>query len=114
MSNIGPKLVTLLITMLNYIVPDGMKVYVLSIIGIVVGILAMWAGDATTGGTLIWGSLLALSGRHSVEKLSNTIIASVATPPTVITPIVPTAPSPTVPPFVGDEVRPTYTNDGWK
>lgn len=55
--------------LMNKFVPDGMKVYVLGVIGIVAGLALMSVGDFVNGGMLLWGGLLGLAGRHTAEKL---------------------------------------------
>lgn len=62
-----------LLSLMNKIVPDGMKVYAVALVGIVFAITLFVSGDYTNGGMLLWFSVLALAGRHTAEKLTDTI-----------------------------------------
>ena len=105
MKNITPYVVELLLSVTHRFVPDGMKVYALAIIGMVAGVAQLAFGDYSTGGFILWMSLLALVGRNTVAKLDSDIKVSLAPTEEKTNPI-------RAPPT--ESRIPFYKNDGWK
>lgn len=73
MNSMIKFLVPMLLSFLGKAVPDGYKVYAIALVGIAVSLVLMFAGDYSNGGMMLWASLLAFAGRHTAEKLTQTI-----------------------------------------
>ena len=62
-----------ILKLMHSVVPSGMKVYALAIIGILTAVALFALGDYATGGFLMWMSLVTIAGRHTAEKLEKDI-----------------------------------------
>ena len=105
MNSITSYVVELLLGVTHRFIPDGMKVYALAIIGLMVGVSQLAFGDYSVGGFTLWMSLLALAGRNTAAKLDSNIKAALTSTEKETNPI-------RAPPT--ESGIPFYENDGWK